>query len=144
MSDQSGTHERLSSQESVEISSERSFGLVFTVVFLIVSLYPLLSGMPMRLWAAVVAGIFLTLALFRPEALAVPNLIWARFGLLLNKIVSPLILGLVFFLVFVPTGYAMRLAGKDLLNLKLDKTKKSYWIERTPAGPSRESMTNQF
>ena len=140
----SNTHERLVSDQEVEGSSDRSFGIVMAVVFAIVGVWPALFSGPIRWWALVIAGLFGGLALAVPQLLAPLNRLWFRFGLLLNKIVSPLVMGLMFYGLFTPYGVIMRLMGKDLLRLKLDASASSYWIERDPPGPAPDSIKNQF
>jgi hypothetical protein len=130
--------------EQVQSSSDRSFGLVFAAVFLIVAFYPLVGGQAVRPWAMTVAGIFLALALLIPKTLGPANRLWTKFGLLLHNIVSPLALGILFFLVVTPTGLLMRLFGKDPLRLRFDPAADSYWIQRNPPGPDAESLNNQF
>jgi len=137
-------HEDLSRQEHVEGSSNRSFGVVFAVVFLIIAGWPLISGGAVRWWAAGVAALFGLAAWLAPAILAAPNRWWLRFGLLLGKIVSPVALGLLFYLVFAPVGFLMRLAGKDPLRMRREPSAASYWIQREPPGPPPDSMTNQF
>jgi hypothetical protein len=128
----------------VQGSSDRSFGFVFTVVFLIVALYPLFGGQVIRPWAMMVAGTFLVLTLSVPKVLGPANRMWTKFGLLLHNIVSPLALGILFYLVVTPTGLLMRIFGKDPLRLRLDTAADSYWITRSPPGPDAESLKNQF
>src|SRR5262249_34446517 len=111
-------------------------------VFAVIACWPLLrSGHP-RWWALALATAFLAVALFIPAALRPLNLIWFKFGLLLSKVVTPLIMGGVYLLVITPTGLIMRARGKILLR-RIDKRAKSYWIERQPPGPSPETMTRQ-
>ncbi len=136
-------HENLNRRD-VKTGSDRSFGFVFTVVFSVVALWPLLEDTPPRWWALLLGMVFLVLTLVRPSLLAPLNRAWTRFGLLLHHIVNPIVMGLLFFLVFAPMGVAMRILGKDLLRLKLDKGAKSYWIERRPPGPDPKTMNNQF
>ena len=124
----------------IKISSNRSFGIVFFIVFLIIALYPLISNQDLRLWSLVVSLIFLVLGLLDSKVLAPLNKLWFKFGILLGKVIAPLIMGIIFFLVVTPIGYLMRLLGKDLLNLKYNKDK-SYWIEKS--GP-KSKMKNQF
>ena len=126
--------------DDVKISSNRSFGIVFFVVFLLIALYPLTFGGEIRIWSLIISLIFLILGLLNSKILAPLNKIWFKFGILLGKIVSPLITGIIFFLVVTPIGFIMRLLGKDLLNLKYNKNK-SYWIEKN--GP-KSKMKNQF
>ena len=130
----------MKNSEDIKISSNRSFGIVFFIVFLIISLYPLTYGGEIRLWSLIISLIFLTLGLLNSKILSPLNKIWFKFGIFLGKIVSPLIMGIIFFLVVTPIGLIMRLLGKDVLNLKYDKNK-SYWIEKN--GP-KSKMKNQF
>ena len=129
------------SNYKIKIGTERNFGLVFAAVFLIISLYPLWFGKNMHLWACIIAFIFFFFAIFLPKALIVPNKLWFKFGILLGAIVSPIIMGIIFFLVVTPTGIIMRLLGKDLLRQKINKSKKSYWIKNITF---LNSMKNQF
>ena len=130
-----------SEYHKIKMGSERGFGLVFFCFFLIVATLPLLSGETPRLWALAVAFIFVVLALVRPVVLSPLNKLWFQFGLLLGKIVSPIVMSLVFFLTVLPTGIIMRLLGKDLLNRKIDRSATTYWVKREdPVG----SMRNQF
>ena len=126
--------------DDVKISSNRSFGIVFFVVFLLIALYPLTYGGETRIWSLIISLIFLTLGLLNSKILAPLNKIWFKFGILLGRIVSPLIMGIIFFLVVTPVGLIMRLLGKDVLNLKYNKNK-SYWIKKN--GPESK-MKNQF
>ena len=124
-----------------EKPSEKSFGVIFSIVFLVVSLYPLINSESLRIWALVVSIIFFLLAFLAPKILVFPNKLWFKFGLLLGSIVAPIVMAFVYFVTVLPTGLIMRLLGKDLLKQKLDKNAKSYWIERKePMG----SMKNQF
>ena len=126
---------------SITRGSEKSFGIFFSIVFLIVALYPLSNLESLRLWALFVSASFFLLAYIAPKALIIPNKLWFKFGLLLGSIIAPLVMMLVYFVTIVPTGLIMRSLGKDLLNQKLDKNVKSYWIERNDVlGP----MKNQF
>ncbi len=126
------------------VGSDRKFGLLFVVVFLMVGLFPLLAHHEMRIWALGVSGLFLVAALLVPRALHPLNVVWMRLGWVLGKIVSPIVLGALFFLAVMPMGLFMRLRGKDLLRLKIDPSAKSYWIERSPPGPAPDTMKNQF
>jgi len=137
-------HEDLSRDQRVEASSDRSFGLVFAGVFLIVACWPLLHRGSPRWWAFVVAALFAILALWKPALLAVPNRLWTKLGLLLSKVVSPIAMGVLFYCVITPIGALMRLTGKDPLRLRRDAAANSYWIPRKPPGPPPDSMTNQF
>lgn len=137
-------HETLQRDEAVPLSSNRFFGLLFVVVFLLVGLLPLFSHGSIRLWSLVVSGAFLLVALIAPSALAPLNRLWMRFGMLLHKIVSPLVLGIMFFGVITPMGIVMRLMGKDLLRLSADPNAPTYWVRRTPPGPAADSFKHQF
>ena len=124
-----------------EKPSEKSFGVVFSIVFLIVALYPLINSEGLRIWALVASIIFFLLAFLAPKILVLPNKLWFKFGLLIGSIVAPIVMAFVYFVTVLPTGLIMRLLGKDLLKQKLDKNTKSYWIKRSePMG----SMKNQF
>ena len=138
------THEDYSREHAVKGSSDRSFGLVFAGFFAIVAVLPLFHGAAPRVWALAVAAAFALVAFVRPALLAAPNRWWMKFGLLLAKIVNPIVMGLVFYLTVTPTAAIMRLLGKDPLRLKIDKSAKSYWIERNPPGPAPETMSQQF
>tara|TARA_B100000989_G_scaffold291178_2_gene265343 strand:+ start:2375 stop:2764 length:390 start_codon:yes stop_codon:yes gene_type:complete len=122
-------------------SSNKSFGITFFIVFLIIGFYPYLKQEDLRVWALVISFVFLILGILDSKILKPLNKIWYKFGLFLGKIISPLIMGLIFFLVVTPIGIFMRILGKDLINLKYKKYKKSYWIEKT--GP-KSKMKNQF
>ena len=124
----------------LKIGSNKSFGIVFFVVFLLIAIYPLINNGELRIWSFVIAIIFLILGLINSKVLTPLNKLWFKFGLLLGKIVSPLIMGIIFFFVVTPTAFIMRIIGKDLLNLKFNN-KKTYWIEKT--GP-KSKMKNQF
>ncbi len=138
------SHEDLSRSMEVEGSSNRSFGWVFTVVFLIVGAGPLLFGGGLRWWALVVAAGIGAGTILRPALLARPNRLWTQFGLLLGRVVSPVVMGLLFFVVFTPFGLVMRAFGHDPLRLKRNPEASTYWVERAPPGPPPESMRNQF
>jgi hypothetical protein len=137
-------HESYTREEAVHGSSNRSFGLVFSGVFALIGLLPLIVGGAARLWAVVLAVAFLIVALACPAVLAPLNRLWMAFGLLLHRIVSPIVLGIMFFGVITPMGLLMRALGKDPLRLRLDKAAGSYWIERTPPGPAPETFKDQF
>ncbi len=126
--------------DEIKISSNRSFGIVFFIVFLLIALYPLLKDNDLRIWSLVISFIFLILGLINSKILTPLNRLWFKFGLLLGKFISPLIMGIIFFIVVTPIGIIMRLLKKDLLNLKYDK-KETYWIDKS--GP-KSKMKNQF
>ena len=126
--------------DEIKISSNRNFGIVFFIVFLLIALYPLLKGNDLRIWSLVISFIFLALGSINSKILTPLNRLWFKFGLLLGRFISPLIMGIIFFIVVTPTGIIMRLFKKDLLNLKYNK-KESYWINKS--GP-KSKMKNQF
>ena len=138
------THERLADDGVIEGSSDRSFGLVFTVVFTIIGLWPFVFGGAVRWWSLAIALGFAAVSLIRPSLLAPLNRLWLKFGLLLNRIVSPLVMGLLFYLVMTPIALIMRMTGKDPLRLKYDAAARSYWIPRQPPGPSPETIKYQY
>ena len=124
----------------IKISSNRSFGLVFFVVFLLISIYPFLHGQNLRFWSLIVAIIFLALGLLNSKILTPLNKIWFKFGLLLGSIVSPVLMSIIFFFVVTPISFVMKILGKDILNLKRNNNN-TYWIEKS--GP-KSKMKNQF
>lgn len=127
-------------KETIQIGSNKSFGIVFFVVFLLISLYPLTYVGEIKTWSLIISFIFLILGLLNSKILAPLNKIWFKFGILMGKIVSPLIMGAIFFLVVTPIGVILRLMGKDVLNLKYNKNN-SYWIENSSP---KSKMKNQF
>jgi hypothetical protein len=141
-----GHHESLTSEETVKPPSEKSFGITFAVVFGLIAAW-LYWRKHVPIWsvlAAAAALFFLAAGFLSPQILRPLNLVWLKFGLLLHKIVNPLVMGLLFFAVFTPMGFIMRLAGKDLLSLKRDKAASSYWSPRQASGEVEASMKNQF
>ena len=128
-------------KNAIKIGSNRSFGVVFFVVFLIISILPFFKGENLRIWSLIIAIIFLLLGLTNSKFLFPLNKLWFKFGIFLGNFISPIVLGFIFFFVVTSIGIIMRLFGKDLLNLKENNKKKSYWIEKT--GP-KSKMKNQF
>ena len=126
--------------DDIKISSNKSFGIVFFVVFLLIAIYPLTHGGDIGIWPGMISFIFLILGLLNSSILTPLNKIWFRFGIILGKIISPVIMAIIFFLVVTPTGLIMRILRKDILNLKYNQNK-SYWIEKE--GP-KSKMKNQF
>ena len=122
------------------LPTNKSFGMVFTVVFLIIALWPLLKSEDIRYWSLSVSLIFFVLALLNSNLLTPLNKIWMKFGLILGKIVSPVVMGIIFFGVVTPTGIIMRFLGKDLLNLKKNN-KGTYWLKKEN---KNNNMKNQF
>jgi hypothetical protein len=140
----SSLHSDCSRQRSAKSPSDRSFGFVFTIVFGLVGLWPLVQLKEPHWSLLYLAVITLSLASFRPVLLAPFNIVWTKFGLLLHKVSNPLIMGVIYFFVVTPTGLILRILRKDILNLKWNDHAKSYWVLQNSSGRSRESMRNQF
>jgi hypothetical protein len=138
------THETFSHREPESPGSDRSFGFVMAGAFALLSLVSYWRGGQWWPWMAGLAGLFLAPALLFPASLRPLNWIWFKFGLLLHKIVSPLVMGLLFFVTVTPIGLLLRAGRKDLLRLKRDTECDSYWIVRQPPGPAPETMKDQF
>jgi predicted membrane metal-binding protein len=134
-------HEDLTREQTEQGASERSFGLLFAVVFGVIALYPLLSGGAIRVWAIAASVTFAVAALALPRILAPLNKVWMSIGKLMHRVVSPVILGLLYLVAVVPTGLVLRMKGADPLRLKRDAAAKSYWIAREDAPAS---FKNQF
>ena len=124
----------------IKLGSNRSFGIVFFIVFLIIAIYPLLNDSPIRLWSLVISVIFLILGLINSQVLTPLNIVWMKFGMYLGVLISPIVMGIIFFLVVTPIAIIMKILRKDLLNLKINKGN-SYWIEKDKI---KSSMKNQF
>ena len=124
-----------------KLPSNRNFGLVFFVFFLIIGLWPLLGTNEIRYWSIFFSIIFFLLGITNSKLLTPLNKIWFNLGILLGKMISPLIMVIIFFLIITPIGVIMRVFGKDILSLKYNKKDKSYWIEKN--GP-KSKMKNQF
>jgi len=124
----------------IKVGSNRSFGIVFFIVFLLIGLYPLLKNNDIRIWSLIVSSVFLLLGLKNSKILTPLNILWFKFGMMLGKYVSPIVMGLVFFLVVTPTGIIMKIFNKDLLKLK-KRNINSYWIKRDD---QKSDMKNQF
>ena len=126
--------------DDIKIGSNKSFGIVFFIVFFVIALFPLINNSEVRIWAVIISLIFLILGLINSKILTPLNKAWFKFGIFLGKIISPLVMGIIFFLVVTPIGLLMRLLNKDLLNLKFN-TNNTYWIEKTE---TKSKMKNQF
>jgi hypothetical protein len=138
------SHEDYSRDEAPKGSSDRTFGLVFAIFFLAVALWPLRRGGTPRWGSLALSGVCLLLALVLPTALHLPNVLWTSLGVLLNRVVNPIVTALLFYLIFTPAGFLMRLSGKDPLRLRFETNMKSYWIDRRPPGPPPGTMAQQF
>jgi hypothetical protein len=130
--------------QSAEVPSNRAFGLVFAVVFLAISCWPLLFGGVLHTWLLIASALVAVVSVLAPALLTIPNQLWQRFGRLLHLIVSPIVLALMFFLVVTPTGLLMRLLTKQSLRQRRDAAAATYWIKRDPPGPKPESLPHQF
>ena len=126
--------------DDVKISSNRSFGLVFFIVFFLIAFYPLINQGEIRIWSALISLLFLILGIINSKILTPLNKVWFKFGIFLGKLISPVVMGIIFFLVVTPIAFLMRMLKKDLLNLKFNKNS-SYWIEKTDP---KSTMKNQF
>jgi len=126
--------------DNVKIGTNRSFGIVFFIVFLLISIYPLINQGELRIWSLLISLLFLILGIINSKVLSPLNKVWFKFGIFLGKIISPIIMGIIFFFVVTPIAFLMRILKKDLLNLKYNKNR-SYWIEKTDP---KSTMKNQF
>ena len=127
-------------QKNIKLPSNRNFGIVFFIVFLIIALWPILKQNEIRIWSLIISFIFFVLGLINSKLLTPLNKLWFKFGILLGNIISPIVMGIVFFLVVTPTGLIMRIFRKDILKLKKNN-KDSYWIDKDN---TNNSMRNQF
>ena len=144
---ESGTHEELRAHNEVKGSSDRAFGLTVGGILAVIGLIRGLFGTGLDLWAIVLMGVgsaLVALGLVAASTLAPLNRAWTKLGLVLFKVVNPVVLFLIFILTVVPTGLIMRWMGRDPLRLRRDPTAASYWIERQPPGPNAEGLRNQF
>lgn len=137
-------HEDFGRHVDIKGSSDRSFGFVMAAFFALVGLIPLTRGMGPRIWALIAAGVFLVVTLGRPGLLHLLNVGWGRIGLALAKVTTPLLMGLIFFLIVTPLGLLFRLLGRDPMRLRSNGQASSYWIRRQPPGPLPETMKDQF
>ena len=128
-------------KDDIKIGSNKSFGVVFFIFFLLVSIYPLIYDGDLKIWSLLISVIFLILGLLNSKILTPLNKIWFKLGILLGKIVSPIVMGFIFFAVVTPIGLLMKIFKKDLLNLTFNNKKKTYWIEKTEP---KSKMKNQF
>ena len=128
-------------QQEIKIGTNKSFGFVFFIIFLVVALWPLLNDENIRIWSVILSLVFLILGFLNSKILTPLNKLWIRFGILLGTIISPLVMGIVYFGVVTPIGILMRLLGKDILNLKIDKKKNTYWLAKSKI---KSKMKNQF
>ena len=127
-------------KSSIRIGSNRSFGIVFFILFLVIALYPIIGDQEIRIWSLLTSLIFLILGLMNSKFLTPLNKLWYRFGLLLGNIISPIVMGIVFFMIITPTSIILKIFSKDILNLKKNN-RKSYWIN---VQNKDSKMKNQF
>ena len=127
-------------EKKIKVSSNKSFGIVFSIFFLLISVYPLLNSDPIYYWSLFISFIFLVLGLMNSKILSPLNLLWFKFGILLGRIISPVVMGIIFFLVVTPISIILKIFGKDVLNLKFNNNK-TYWIVKD--GP-KSNMKKQF
>ena len=127
-------------QEKIKLPSNRNFGIVFSIVFLIIAIWPILNQNEIRIWSIIISLIFLILGLINSKFLSPLNKAWFKFGLILGSVIAPIVMGIVFFLVVTPTGLIMKALGKDLLELKRNKNN-TYWLEKDN---SNNNLKNQF
>ena len=137
-------HEDFVAQRESKQGSERSFGLVFAIVFLVVGLLPLKAEGETRVWALLTSVVFGLLAFLAPSFLGPLNKLWLKFGEILGRVVNPIVMLVIFLLILTPLGLAARLFGKDFLSLRLDSQAQSYWVVRETPGPMPDTMENQF
>jgi Saxitoxin biosynthesis operon protein SxtJ len=110
----------------VRIGSEKNFGIVFAVVFLVIGFWPLVNSQNVRYWCLAISAAFLLVAFYAPNILSLPNKIWFKFGMLIGGVVAPVVMAMVYFLAVLPTGVVMKLLGKDILHQNIDKDAESY------------------
>ena len=127
-------------QEKIKLPSNRNFGIVFSIVFLIIAIWPILNQNEIRIWSIIISLIFLILGLINSKFLSPLNKAWFKFGLILGSVIAPIVMGIVFFIVVTPTGLIMKALGKDILALKKNKNN-TYWLEKDN---SNNNLKNQF
>ena len=127
-------------QEKIKLPSNRNFGIVFSIVFLIIAIWPILNQNEIRIWSIIISLIFLILGLINSKFLSPLNKVWFKFGLILGSVIAPIVMGIIFFLVVTPTGLIMKALGKDILGLKRNKNN-TYWLEKDN---SNNNLKNQF
>ena len=127
--------------DDIKISSNRNFGIVFFIVFLLISIYPFLNGNDLRIWSLLISFVFLILGLMNSSILSPLNRSWIKFGELLGRIIAPIVMAVVYFIVLTPISFLVRIMGKDLLKTKFSDTDNTYWVKREK---SLGSMDKQF
>lgn len=137
-------HENITKFSELKIGSNKNFCLTFSAVFFFMGIYPLIHSAPLRMWGLAVSGAFLILAFTKPQLIRPFNYTWARIGMILGKIMVPLVMGILYFSVFFLTGVVMRLLKRDALQLNFGSSQKTYWLKRTDDCFPEESFENQF
>ena len=130
---------RQKQQIKINKKNNITFGTIFFIFFFIISLYPLVSVGVIRIWSVVLSLVFLIITIIRPNLFTFLNRSWIQFGIFLGKIISPIVMGLVFFFVVTPIGILVRILKKDVMGLKRGAS--SYWIDRKD---KLQSMKKQF
>lgn len=125
----------------IKLPSNKSFGIVFFIIFLIIGIWPLKSGLDIRIVPLIISLIFLILGIFNSNLLKPLNFLWMKFGLMLGKFMNPIIMGIIYYLTVVPTGLIFKILNKNLLNIKKKDNQKSYWVIKEK---SQSTMKNQF
>ena len=144
MANESDLHEDFNRETEIQVGSPRAFGIVFCIVFLAIAIWPIANDGTVHLWSLMIAGLFLLLAIFIPNYLQPLNRMWFRFGVLLHKVVNPIVMGFLFFFTITPMAVILRIIGKDPLNRDFDKKIETYWIKRNPKELTSDSMKKQF
>jgi len=133
--------EKNTSLKSIKPGSEKNFGYVFSLFFLVIALWPLINLDQPNIFFIILFVFFLIITLTKPKVFKIPNLLWFKFGMILGNIISPIIMTLIYFLIFIPIGVILKLFGKDILNKKLNKNENSYWQNKKA---NAQSMKDQF
>jgi len=142
--DVAALHEDFAREQGIRGGSDRSFGVVFGIFLSLLALWPLRVGHPVRAWALILGSAFLLTAAVRPDLLRPLNRVWTEFGVLLSRVASPIVAGVLFFVVFTPVGLVSRWLGKDPLRLSWQAEAQTYWILRQPPGPPPATISNQY
>jgi len=137
-------HERLHDEEELKLPSNRTFGFTIAIALAVIGALPLLKHAEVRWWAWIAAAAFGAVTWLLPRWLTALNRWWLKLGLLLGRIVSPIAMAILFYLVITPIGLAMRLFGKAAMRVEFDPKASSYWLRREPPGPPPDSLNNQF
>jgi len=137
-------HEDFVEKQQIKPESDKNFGITFAIIFIIIAFLPILMGKAPVLEALMIAALFMATAFLKPTLLKPLNIVWTKFGLILHKIINPIILGFMFFIILTPIALVMRIFNRDFLKLKFNTEKETYWIKRNPPGPEAKTMEKQF